>query len=167
MRASEALSRQLVIPPAASPEAMRRKLKSWGITVPALAASLGVSGEYVRGVLENGATAVPETACAFEQAIARLVDERRRNSSFGTQMRAARIGAGYTLKEIAGLIGYTWVAVQRWEKDVCLPKPGVLLHLRSLYGADEQWEVRGASPLPRRIPLHLHSRTSIQKPRRV
>jgi transcriptional regulator with XRE-family HTH domain len=82
-------------------------------------------------------------------------------------MRAARIRAGFTLKEAAGLIGYTWVAVQRWEKDVCLPKPGVLLHLRSVYGAEEPWGAHMVPARPHHIPLRLYSRTAIQKPRRV
>jgi hypothetical protein len=36
------------------------------------------------------------------------------------------------------MIGYSWVGVERWEKDVCLPKPGVLWHLFTLYGAREE-----------------------------
>lgn len=88
-------------------------------------------------------------------------------ASFGAHLRAARISAGFTLKEIAGLIGYTWVAVQRWEKDVCLPKPGVLLHLRSLYGAQELLESHSSPALPHHTPLRLQSRAAIQKPRRV
>ncbi|MCK5573987.1 MAG: hypothetical protein KAJ12_14550, partial [Bacteroidetes bacterium] len=36
------------------------------------------------------------------------------------------------------LIGYSWVGVQRWERDQCLPKPGVLWHLLNLYGVAGQ-----------------------------
>jgi transcriptional regulator with XRE-family HTH domain len=60
----------------------------------------------------------------------------------GGLLRAAREGAGLTLKEAAALIGYSWVAVERWELGRCLPKPGVLWHLRQVYGVDEEWAPR-------------------------
>lgn len=60
-------------------------------------------------------------------------------TTIGSRLRAARVAAGLTLKQVAGMISYTWVAVQRWEKGVCLPKPGVLRHLAHLYGVDEDW----------------------------
>ena len=88
-------------------------------------------------------------------------------ATIGSQLRAARVRAGFTLKEIAVLIGYTWVAVQRWEKDVCLPKPGVLLHLRSVYGAQELRKSQNPPSFPQHTPLRLHSRNTIEKPRRV
>ena len=37
------------------------------------------------------------------------------------------------------MIGYTWVGVERWEKNLCRPKPGVLWHLCSLYCVGEEW----------------------------
>ncbi len=57
----------------------------------------------------------------------------------GNHLRAARIRARLTLKQVAGMLSYTWVAVERWEKGACLPKPGVLRHLAHLYGVDDVW----------------------------
>ncbi|MBI5474398.1 MAG: helix-turn-helix transcriptional regulator [Ignavibacteriae bacterium] len=51
----------------------------------------------------------------------------------------ALIAGGLTLKQVAAMIGYTWIAVARWEKNKCLPKPSVLLHLRNIYGVGEDW----------------------------
>ena len=59
--------------------------------------------------------------------------------TIGSRLRAARLAAGLTLKQVAALLSYTWVAVERWEKGVSLPKPGVLRHLAHLYGVDEEW----------------------------
>jgi transcriptional regulator with XRE-family HTH domain len=59
--------------------------------------------------------------------------------SIGGRLRTARLAAGLSLKQVAGVISYTWVAVQRWEKGACLPKPGVLRHLAHLYHVDDQW----------------------------
>ena len=44
-----------------------------------------------------------------------------------------------TLKEVARAIGYTWVGVERWEKNICRPKPSVLWHLLTLYGVAGEW----------------------------
>lgn len=54
-------------------------------------------------------------------------------ATIGEELRSAREEAGLTLKEAAAAIGYTWVAVERWELGRCLPKPGVLWHLRQVY----------------------------------
>jgi transcriptional regulator with XRE-family HTH domain len=70
----------------------------------------------------------------------------------GMRLRSARRRAGLTLKQTAHMIGYTWVAVERWEKDLCLPKPGVLFHLCHVYGDDPSWLAR-AVQLPRTIPV--------------
>ena len=67
--------------------------------------------------------------------------------SFGEQLRAARLASGLTLKQVAGLIGYSWVGVERWEKDVCRPKPGVLWHLFTLYGDSSRSMYPGMPPL--------------------
>jgi transcriptional regulator with XRE-family HTH domain len=55
------------------------------------------------------------------------------------RLHGARIAAGMTLKQVAAIIGYSWIAVERWEKNTCPPKPGVLWHLRHIYGAGEDW----------------------------
>jgi len=59
--------------------------------------------------------------------------------TIGSRLRAARLAAGLTLKQVAALLSYTRVAVERWEKGAYLPKPGVLRHLAHLYGVDEEW----------------------------
>jgi transcriptional regulator with XRE-family HTH domain len=67
------------------------------------------------------------------------MDIEKKKKSIGGRLKAARINAGFTLKQVAEVISYTWVAVQRWEKGVCLPKPGVLRHLAHIYGVNEEW----------------------------
>jgi len=64
---------------------------------------------------------------------------KRGDPTYGQRLRAAREGAGLTLKDVAGLIGYSWVAVERWELDRCVPKPGVLWHLRQIYMVGDDW----------------------------
>jgi transcriptional regulator with XRE-family HTH domain len=80
-----------------------------------------------------------EKALHVERTIDETIAQRRHLKSFGDKLRAARISAGYTLRQAAELIGYTWIAVERWEQNKCLPKPGVLWHLRSVYGVGEDW----------------------------
>lgn len=63
----------------------------------------------------------------------------RGGPSYGQRLRAARQASGMTLKEVAELIGYSWVAVERWELDRCVPKPGVLWHLRQVYRVGDDW----------------------------
>ena len=96
-----------------------------------------------------------------------VLAQRRQAPTFGSQLRAARLAAGYTLQEIAPVIGYTWVAVQRWETDQCLPKPGVLLHLRAIYGAEQRLELPPIAPAPTYPPVRLLLQNTKAKPRRV
>ena len=117
----------------------RGRMRPWGITITDLAMQLGVSRQYIWQVLYDKVP-VSEGKCdEIAAAIERLVHARRFGASFGQRLRGARIGAGLTLREAAEEIGYSWVAVERWEKDVCLPKPGVLWHLRHIYGVGEDW----------------------------
>ena len=53
---------------------------------------------------------------------------------------------------VAGLIGYSWGGVERWEKDQCVPKPGGLWHLFSLYGIGEGEGNRLGLPYPHLRP---------------
>jgi transcriptional regulator with XRE-family HTH domain len=117
----------------------RARMRPWGITITELAMHLGVSRQYVWQVLYDRVPVSDGKHEEIELAIGRMVHMRRYGTSFGQRLRGARIGAGLTLREAAARIGYSWVAVERWEKDVCMPKPGVLWHLRHVYGVGEDW----------------------------
>jgi len=80
-----------------------------------------------------------EKVLEIEAAVDQIIEGRAHVRTFGDRLRAARIAAGMTLKEAAAQIGYTWVGVERWEKNLCLPKPGVLWHLCSVYCVGEDW----------------------------
>lgn len=135
---------------------LRNAMRPWGITITDLAASLGVSRQYVWQVL-YGRTPVSERKQAeMEQAVRALMDERRSGTSFGQRLRGARIGAGLTLRQAADRIGYSWVAVERWEKDICVPKPGVLWHLRHVYGVGEDWQPMNGNAAPLLSPAPPH-----------
>jgi transcriptional regulator with XRE-family HTH domain len=109
------------------------------MTPAQIAMGLGVSRQYVWVILQ-GKTYVSDAKLG---EIERLVDEwsarQKEAGTAGQRLRAARLYAGLTLKEVAEMIGYSWVAVERWEKDHCLPKPGVLWHLRHVYCVGEEW----------------------------
>jgi transcriptional regulator with XRE-family HTH domain len=117
----------------------RTRMRPWGITITELAMNLGVSRQYVWQVLYGKIPVSEAKKIEISTSIERMVFDRQWGASFGQRLRGARIGAGMTLRQVAGVIGYSWVAVERWEKDVCLPKPGVLWHLRHIYGVGEDW----------------------------
>jgi len=121
----------------------REKMQQWGITVSFLAAQLGVSRQYAWQIVHQRAFLSAHKAAEVEGAVDGIITQRKHLQSFGERLRAARIASGLTLKQVAGLIGYSWVGVERWEKNMCRPKPGVLWHLYSLYGIQE-----GAEPDP-------------------
>ena len=118
---------------------IRKKMKPWGITVSYLAGFLGVSRQYIWQVVHYRGLVSRARALEIEKAVDRIIDERTHVRTFGDRLRAARISAGFTLKQVASMIGYTWVGVERWEKNQCLPKPGVLWHLCNLYCVSEDW----------------------------
>jgi transcriptional regulator with XRE-family HTH domain len=136
---------------------IRNKMKPWGITVSYLAEQLAVSRQYAWQIVNYQTFLSDHRAREIESVIDGIIAHRRHINTFGRRLRAARISAGYTLKEVAVLIGYSWVGVERWEKDLCLPKPGVLWHLASLYGAgaDRVRESGAVPPItdPRQIVL--------------
>ncbi|MEW6511558.1 MAG: helix-turn-helix transcriptional regulator [Bacteroidota bacterium] len=118
---------------------IRKKMRPWGITVSYLAKQLGVSRQYAWQIIHYRSLLSLEKALAIEKRVDKIIEERTHMKTFGDRLRAARISAGLTLKEVAAMIGYTWVGVERWEKNLCLPKPGVLWHLCNLYCVGEDW----------------------------
>jgi transcriptional regulator with XRE-family HTH domain len=113
---------------------LKGKMKPWGVTISFLAAELGVSRQYAWQILNNGTPLSVERAREVEEIVDGIIAAGSHLGTLGARLRAARNAAGFTLKEVADLIGYSWVGVQRWEKDICLPKPGVLWHLMQVYG---------------------------------
>jgi hypothetical protein len=90
-------------------------MRPWAITITDLAMHLAVSRQYVWQIL-YGKTAVSETRYGdVDRAIDELISVRRMGRTFGERLRGARIAAGFTLREVAGRIGYSWIAVERWE----------------------------------------------------
>jgi transcriptional regulator with XRE-family HTH domain len=123
---------------------IRAKMRPWGITVTFLASQLGVSRQYAWQIVHNRSFLSVDRALEIERVVDTIISQKRHLTTFGERLRAARVSAGYTLKQVAELIGYSWVGVERWEKNVCLPKPGVLWHLFSLYGVTgDQWQAGG------------------------
>jgi transcriptional regulator with XRE-family HTH domain len=124
---------------------VRRKVRVWGIPVSYLAKELGVSRQYAWQLVHYRTPISLARARELEVRVDEVIRGRRHLSSMGNHLRAARIAAGLTLKEVAQMIGYSWVGVERWERDVCLPKPGVLWHLLSLYGVQASGQTEGRS----------------------
>lgn len=121
------------------------KMKQWGITVTYLASQLGVSRQYAWQVMYHRTMVSRSKAIQVEATVDAIIAHQSHVQSFGDRLRAARISKGLTLREVADRIGYSWVGVERWEKNVCLPKPGVLWHLQNLYGVDKDWMPQGIS----------------------
>jgi predicted transcriptional regulator len=118
---------------------IRKKMRPWGITITFLAMQLGVSRQYVWQIVYYRTMISREKALEVERVVDDSILTLRHIKTFGDRLRAARIAGGLTLKQVAAMIGYTWIAVARWEKNKCLPKPSVLLHLRNIYGVGEDW----------------------------
>ncbi|MGB2959449.1 MAG: helix-turn-helix transcriptional regulator [Bacteroidota bacterium] len=127
-------------------ERIREKMRPWGITATFLASQLGVSRQYAWQIVHYRTFLSLEKALEIEQVVDSIITKKSHIKTFGERLRAARRSAGLTLKEVASLIGYSWVGVQRWERDQCLPKPGVLWHLLNLYGVAGQKGTELASP---------------------
>ena len=123
-----------------------KKMKPWGLTLSYLAQNLGVSRQYVWQIIHYRTILSRAKALEIEKAVDRIIEERAHVRTFGDRLRAARISAGYTLKEVGSMIGYTWVGVERWEKNQCIPKPGVLWHLCNLYCVGEEWFKECSAP---------------------
>jgi len=134
----------------------REKMQQWGITVSFLASQLGVSRQYAWQIIHQRTFLSAQKAAEVEGAVDGIISGRKHLQSFGERLRAARIASGLTLRQVAGLIGYSWVGVERWEKNICRPKPGVLWHLYALYGIQEGAE---GDPLPIRTPPYRRTGT--------
>jgi transcriptional regulator with XRE-family HTH domain len=126
--------------------AVRRRMRQWGIAPAVVARRTGVSRQYVWQVLHRESGVTEARLSRLESAVENLIELRKNPRTFGERLRTARLAAGMTLSEAAGMIGYSWVAVERWEKDICLPKPGVLWHLRHLYRVGENWLPPATAP---------------------
>jgi DNA-binding XRE family transcriptional regulator len=126
---------------------IREKMRRWGIPVSFLAGQLAVTRQYAWQIVHYRTPLSTDRAEEIERVVDTIIAERQHAQSFGERLRAARIASGMTLKEVAEKIGYSWVGVERWERDVCLPKPGVLWHLFSLYGNHSHFGLT-ASPVP-------------------
>ncbi len=114
-------------------ERTRKNLRRWGIGVSYLARHLGVTRQYAWQIIHYRTPLSIRKAEEIAREVDVIITRRMHLKTFGDRLRAARVSAGLTLKEVADLIGYTWVGVERWEKNVCRPKPGVLWHLCSVY----------------------------------
>jgi transcriptional regulator with XRE-family HTH domain len=114
-------------------ERIRRNLRRWGIGVSRLARQLRVTRQYAWQIVHYRTQLSLDRAIEIEREVNAMIAARGHLKTFGDRLRAARLSAGLTLKEVAGMIGYTWVGVERWEKNICRPKPGVLWHLCSVY----------------------------------
>ena len=128
-------------------ERVRSDMKRWGITVSFLASELGVSRQYAWQAVHYRSPLSDQRAREIAGTVDRIISQRPHLRSFGDQLRAARIASGIKLKEFAGLIGYCWVGVDRWEKNICRPKPGVLWHLFTVYGDSSRSIHQGMPPL--------------------
>ena len=128
------------------------KMDEWGVSHTFLAGQLGVSRQYVWQVLNQPAALSPVRARVIEEVVDLIITRQMHLRTLGDRLRAARRAAGLTLKEVASKIGYSWVVIQRWEKNVCLPGLEVLLRLCSVYGVSFEI-VRPAAPR-QKVPGH-------------
>lgn len=115
------------------------RMHLWGITIPRVAMEMGVSRQYVWQIIHYASFVSPDKVEQLKSVVERIIAKRRGSDTLGERLRAARVSAGLTLKDVASKIGYSWVAVERWELNVCRPKPGVLWHLCSVYNISWDW----------------------------
>ncbi len=126
--------------------AIRQSMRRSGMTSSQVAMRLGVSRQYIWAILRERSCVSDAKLEEIERLVIEWTSRQKEGGTAGQRLRAARLYAGLTLKEAADLIGYSWVAVERWEKDHCLPKPGVLWHLRHVYCVDRNWLPAGLPP---------------------
>lgn len=109
------------------------KMQQWGITTSFLSAQLGVSRQYAWQIVHFKTALSFERAVEIEQVVDTIIGQERHVATFGDQLRAARVAAGMTLKEVSAEIGCTCVGIARWEKNVCRPRQAALTRLLHLY----------------------------------
>ncbi len=136
---------------------IRKNMRQWGITMSFLANQLGISRQYAWQIVYYRTPISLRKAREVESAVDGIIAQQKHMPTFGDRLRAARISAGLTLKEVARIIGYTWVGIERWEKNICRPKPGVLWHLFSVYGITPEPESMNASADVRSIASAVNS----------
>jgi transcriptional regulator with XRE-family HTH domain len=124
------------------------KMEEWGVSHTFLAGQLGVSRQYVWQVLNQPSALSAEKSRIVEEVVDLIIARQMHLKTLGDRLRAARRAAGLTLKQVAAKIGYSWVVIQRWEKNVCLPGLEVLLGLCDVYGISFEI-VRPAKPRQR------------------
>jgi transcriptional regulator with XRE-family HTH domain len=134
---------------AAAVERVAGKMDEWGVSHSFLAGRLGVSRQYVWQVLNNPAALSTAKAGVIEDAVDLIIERQMHLRTLGDRLRAARRAAGLTLKEVASQIGYSWVVIQRWEKNVCLPGLEVLLRLCGVYGIS--FEIARPARIPQKV----------------
>jgi transcriptional regulator with XRE-family HTH domain len=123
------------------------KMEEWGVSHTFLAGQLGVSRQYVWQVLNQPTALSEERARVIEVVVDAIIERQMHLRTLGDRLRAARRAAGLTIKEVAAKIGYSWVVLQRWEKNVSLPGLEVLLRLCGVYGISfEIVRAAGAGP---------------------
>jgi transcriptional regulator with XRE-family HTH domain len=120
-------------------QGIRSRMRPWGLTITDIAMEMGVSRQYVWQILYDKTPISERKASEVSALVDLLIKRVKSRSTLGDRLRRARIGADLTLKEVASQIGYSWVAIERWEKNQCLPKPGVLFHLQHVYNVGEDW----------------------------
>jgi transcriptional regulator with XRE-family HTH domain len=118
---------------------IRTQMRPWGVTITDIAMEMGVSRQYIWQILYDKTPISEQKAREVTAFVDRLIERQKSGTSLGERLRRARIASCLTLKEAAAQIGYSWVAVERWEKNLCMPKPGVLFHLRHVYSVGEDW----------------------------
>jgi transcriptional regulator with XRE-family HTH domain len=118
----------------AAVQSISGKMEEWGLSHTFLAGQLGVSRQYVWQVLNQPTPLSPAKARMIEEVVDQIIARQMHLRTLGDRLRAARRAAGLTLKQVASEIGYSWVVIQRWEKNVCLPGLEVLLRLCGVYG---------------------------------
>jgi transcriptional regulator with XRE-family HTH domain len=132
----------------AAVERITGKMDEWGVSHTFLAGQLGVSRQYVWQVLNQPSALSLEKSRTIEEVVDLIIARQMHLKTLGDRLRAARRAAGLTLKQVAATIGYSWVVIQRWEKNVCLPGLEVLLGLCDVYGISFEI-VRPANPRQR------------------
>ena len=80
---------------------IRGKTCQWGITVSYLAGRLGVSRQYAWQIINDRTPLSEQRALQIEAAVDLIIAKRSHLNTVGERLRAARVAAGLTLKQVA------------------------------------------------------------------